>query len=421
MDSRRSSFEYRPTDPAALPSEDSGVYMAEPGYFHGEYGDSVFSELSCGAEGAHNPNVPRDMFPDLDDYYFLSSRHTTGVLGSQAEENPYEYDYSALAFRDYPEDPIESNPHNRLDQSEDPNLEVELKLVDSGLSSVARLPDIPPQAGSANVTDGHESSFLAPGRQTLATFLELRAKNNLTGPTPKEPTPQPNTPFQQVLDEAIPPPLVVPHELIDRFTLCLPDPNNATPSQHRYMASIEVMSKRGLLRCFSTPQFSIEVVERESLLGAHLIVDPDAAIYLVPLPALPCRIEEHLEIIGKLSWQFLNVFVIFEAFPVSIYSRIDSRSTRGVASNPFSPPVIKSVKKLRRDLGVSEAFLTKNSEATIQYAFALDVEEVASYVRLYGDMAEGRDISGGLLWGDRGWLDVQEQDVSEVNGNLPPY
>ena len=135
--------------------------------------------------------------------------------------------------------------------------------------------------------------------------------------------------------------------------------------------------------------------------------------------SLPSQLDEHLDTIGKLSWQFLNLLVIFESFLLSRYSStIQAQSSHTTRPNPFSPPVIKSVRKLRRDLGISEAFQTTRSECMIQYAFALEVEEVATFVRFYGDSAEGKDMSGGLIWGDRAWLDVQEPDASIGHFNL---
>ena len=72
---------------------------------------------------------------------------------------------------------------------------------------------------------------------------------------------------------------------------------------------------------------------------------------------------------------------------------------------------MKAVRKLRRDLSISEGIQTKSAATVVEYAFANDVEEAAAFTRLYGDAAEARDSTGGMIWGERLWLTHEERDV----------
>lgn len=407
-----------------LPSEDSGVYMAEPGFPQLPDSDSMFAALAQDAEGLDGPHVPTEMFPDLDDRYLLSPRpdidHIETYLQPVSEDDMLNYLVFSPHSSQLPQDiGIHDPPHDSCDR---PVIETKL-LSDPQIQEPDPVQEKPNPRLQSNVQDPPilelEKALLASGRQSLAAFLELRARKMSMDSLPREPTPSPDVQPERIIELSEPLPIKIPQEVVDRFTISLSVSVASTPTRHKYMASMDVMSKRDLLRCFSLPQYSIDLVERETLLGAHLILDPGTAVYLVPLMSLPSQLDEHLDTIGKLSWQFLNLLVIFESFLLSRYSStIQAQSSHTTRPNPFSPPVIKSVRKLRRDLGISEAFQTTRSECMIQYAFALEVEEVATFVRFYGDSAEGKDMSGGLIWGDRAWLDVQEPDASIGHFNL---
>jgi len=74
-----------------------------------------------------------------------------------------------------------------------------------------------------------------------------------------------------------------------------------------------------------------------------------------------------------------------------------------------------SIKKLRRDLGIAEALGTNNAQTSIHFAFADSVHQAALFTRCFGDCAEANDVTSGAIWGSRGWLDVQEQEVRICN------
>jgi hypothetical protein len=77
----------------------------------------------------------------------------------------------------------------------------------------------------------------------------------------------------------------------------------------------------------------------------------------------------------------------------------------------YTLPIVKALKKLKRDLCIAETCGTKRNATVIQYAFADTVEEAALFARLYGDWCERDDRSHGAIWGSRDWLDA---DVLEV-------
>lgn len=392
------------TDVGIIPSEDSGIYMAEPSYFQNLEGDPFFQGISYAAEGALEPSLPEEMFPDLTDGYFLSQEPIVGQPCND-DQRLFTYDQDCVLFPpEFSQDLTKDAPSN-IHESAVTNLH------DAPSFAATPILSLPNAENTISLTD--QSLFIS-GRQSLDSFLELRAKKIPTAPVPESEPSLPEPPrIQDAISDSNHQPVVVPPEVIDTLTLKLPESSKTPRTLHRYLASIDVMSKRGLLRCFSLPHVSIDVVERESLLGVHLILDPDSAVYLAHLPALPSRVEEHVDNLCKLSWQFSTVLVVFEGFPLSSYSRVNEEGfSHNESCSPFSPPVIKNIKKLRRDLTIAEAFDAKNPETTTQLAFALNIEEVALYIRLFGDSVESRDRSGGILWGDRGWLDVPEQDVS---------
>ena len=210
--------------------------------------------------------------------------------------------------------------------------------------------------------------------------------------------------------------LISPQELYDRRTLLLP-PNRMQPSTiHRYMASLDVLQKQVLVRSLHSQECRVDLVGRESLGGVDLILDPYTSVIFAPLLSLSA---DHKTLLARLStqtWRYTSLLVVFEAYPSSKSSRTSSRIKRRVAGDEpelyaYTPPVVKAIKKFRRDLDIAEACGTNNSRCEIWYAFADTVVEAAAYARLFGDGAEARDRTRGALWGTREWLDL---DMSEV-------
>lgn len=176
------------------------------------------------------------------------------------------------------------------------------------------------------------------------------------------------------------------------------------------MVSMDVVQKQGLLRFLPSPSCPIDLVERDTLVGVDVIMDPQTAIIFTNLLILPSECAELASKISQQSWLYSRLLVIFEAYPSS-YSR--SKDTCNVPSKLFaySQPVLKASGKLRRDVGISEGCGTKRQAYLVQYAFADTVEEAAKFTRYFGDLAEASSEFRGDILGDRAWLDG---DIPEV-------
>jgi hypothetical protein len=144
-----------------------------------------------------------------------------------------------------------------------------------------------------------------------------------------------------------------------------------------------------------------------------LILDHETAILLVSLATVPSECEALCVRISDLSWRFEHLLIIFEAFPAA-RSYVSSALEKKAEFFAFSPPVVKAIRKLRRGLGIAEGSGVKKVESKVTWAFADDVGEVARLARLFGDAAEGRDETGGVIWQARDWLTQGEGDEFDV-------
>ncbi|KAI0271466.1 hypothetical protein BC834DRAFT_966945 [Gloeopeniophorella convolvens] len=177
------------------------------------------------------------------------------------------------------------------------------------------------------------------------------------------------------------------------------------PSNHRYLASVDLLQDRSLTRALQRDQLGVELLEREWLDGADLVFDCDSAAVLAPLLSLPSDCSSVKSRLIALSWKYTHITVIFRAYGSTV---------------PFLPPqgqlnqvnlpalVINSVKKLLRDLGIANVYGTKRPETSVQLLFAASSERAAASARLAGDAAEERSRHG--RWGSRLWLSADEQE-----------
>ncbi|PCH39205.1 hypothetical protein WOLCODRAFT_167851 [Wolfiporia cocos MD-104 SS10] len=211
----------------------------------------------------------------------------------------------------------------------------------------------------------------------------------------------------------------VPAEMLDSRTLSLPPSIPLPNTVHRYMASLGFIQKRALVLSLESRECAVELVERDQLgSDVDLIVDPYSAITTASLAALPSQVGNLDATLAEQSWRFDRVLVIFEAYPSSLSVRAE-HSPRPVPY-PFWSAVIKAVKKLRRNFSIAEACGTRRPGSETYFAFARTMDEAARYVRQFGSFAEQHDTSGGAIWNDRAWLDLDEQegehDLSNVDG-----
>ena len=205
-----------------------------------------------------------------------------------------------------------------------------------------------------------------------------------------------------------------PPEVCDNSTIYLTD-TIAPQSIHKYMASLQVIQKKALIRALRSKDCAVELVERQDLGGLDLILDTDTAVIFVDLRTLPIRCEHSVHKVANGSWKFGKLLVVFEA-----YTERSAKANRGRPSlstssspqpSPYTPPIVKALNKFKRDLGIAEGCGTKRNTTVIQYAFASTVEEAALFSRLYGDWCEANDRTNGAIWGNREWLDT---DILEV-------
>jgi hypothetical protein len=240
----------------------------------------------------------------------------------------------------------------------------------------------------------------------IAEFAKLRARKVAITTNESFPVPQSET---HVLPEQ--PSHSIPEHIYDRNTLRLPSVWNLPDSVHRYMVSMELVQKQGLIRSLRSRTCSIDLVERDTLGGVDVILDPHTAIIFTNLLILPSECVDLTSLITHQSWCYSRLLIIFEAYPAG--RSYQSKASSSTASELFaySPPILKALGKLRRDLGILEGCGRKSRSCLIQYAFADTVDEAAMFTRQLGDLAEINDESQGTIWGDRVWL---EDDVPEV-------
>ncbi|EPQ50101.1 hypothetical protein GLOTRDRAFT_134253 [Gloeophyllum trabeum ATCC 11539] len=260
-----------------------------------------------------------------------------------------------------------------------------------------------------------ESDEVLSARQRLAEFIRLRSKRVPVAEVEQQESSPKHAVEPRIAPDAPVPPPQVPHELLDRTTLTAPRDWATDASVHRYMASLELIQKRGLIRYLQSEVSNVDVVERDSLGEADMILDPDTCIVFVSLPSLPAQCEATTKRLSALSWRYRDILVLFEAFPASrAYGSAHRGAVAPLELNVFSAPVVKAIKKLRRDLGIAEVYEQKRAGVQIHSAFALSVKEAAVFVRVFGNMAEAADTTGGMIWGDRAWLDVEAEGESDL-------
>ena len=208
-------------------------------------------------------------------------------------------------------------------------------------------------------------------------------------------------------------PCTVPEDLVDYNTLRLPCPFPPPSTLHRYLTSMGVVQKQTLVRSFRTQQCAVELVEHETLGDVDLVLDPHSAVFFTSLLSLPFQCEAIVSRLCQQSWRFSQLLVVLEAYQESHSYVPDREMSTRTKINCYTPMIIKAVKKLRRNLGVSEACDTKNPACSVFLAFADSVGEAALLTRYFGDLAEANDVAvtGGAVWGNRDWLDASIDEV----------
>ena len=249
-------------------------------------------------------------------------------------------------------------------------------------------------------------------RRDFAKFLALRGVRPDVPPVVTTAGTVIDNPPVETLPILQPPVTDIPPDLIDKDTMQLPEPDSLPVSRHQYLASLDLLQKHALCRRLSDDSAAIDLIEREFLGGVDLILDQDTAILFISLSAVSSECEGLIAGISDISWRYSHLLIIFEVFLVS-QAFGDGEENR-VVSFAFTEPILKSVKKLKRSLAIADGVGTKAEDCLVSWAFAKNIEEAARLARIYGDMAESRDETGGLLWQERWWLGERDAEDSPL-------
>lgn len=263
------------------------------------------------------------------------------------------------------------------------------------------------------------STFSA--RRDLKGFMEIRGRAVASDDRPSSP---PFEEEEEVVERSIeqrdsppPAPQTIPDELLDEDILILPQTWDPSTTVHRYIASVSFIQKHAIAARLRS-LFAVELVERSCLESdVDLILDPQTAIVYFVLAELPSRVEELVERLSRLSWRYERLVVVFEGYTPS-RSYFADGSQNNFALNPFPPPVMKAVKKMRRGLGIAEGVGGKSSSASVRFGYALSVDEAAMFARAVGDVLEREAVEMGAddacLWDNRMWLGEDGIEVSVI-------
>ncbi|KAJ7273096.1 hypothetical protein C8J57DRAFT_1715378 [Mycena rebaudengoi] len=284
-------------------------------------------------------------------------------------------------------------------------------------------------SGDATVDDPHSDAVEnnpaiekpPPPRRTLpdiathslgiAEFAKLRAKKVYVPEPPPIVAPTHVAPVEDPSHHS------VPDTVYDRSTIRLPPTWDSPSTVHRYMVSMELVQKQALVRSLRSPTCLVNLVERDSMFGADIILDPHSAVIFTNLLVLPSECTNLATRIEQQSWCYSRLLVVFEAYPASHSYQAKASKNELFA---YSPPIVKALGKLRRNIGISEGCGTKRRDCEVAYVFADTVDEAAMFTRHFGDFAEANNESRGILWGDREWLEDDvpegEQELAQADG-----
>lgn len=355
--------------------------------------------LEGDVSSAHDYDAPDVM--QLDDH---DSFEPLSFAYLQPTFNQTVHDKKRSSFGDHVQDDLISA---YIDQEEYPDNSAD----DSRIHQTRRLPSLSERERPSYLEVAFDPDIVSRSLGIVA-FARLRDKR-ISERTYIPVTEAPPAPAVDMCQQ----PQEPPEEIIDQNTIRLPYVIDIASSKHRYLASLELIQRHALVCALRSDECAVELVERHTLGGVDLIVDPHSAIIFFSLFTLPARCESYVEIVVRQSWKYANILIIFEAYPEqSSKKRIKRRGhDTSTASElyAYTPPIIKAIKKFKRSLTIANACGTKCTDVKIDYAFANNVISGALLVRMYGHMAEDKDQTGGAVWGERDWLTSDFLEVSD--------
>ncbi|KAJ3982645.1 hypothetical protein F5890DRAFT_330989 [Lentinula detonsa] len=270
-----------------------------------------------------------------------------------------------------------------------------------------------PKAGIPFAVPFHDHS------SGIAEFAKLRAKKLRAPPSAPEPHKLPSADVES--NDGSIASKTAPESIFDGNTLRLPSSDRKLPTTaHWYMASMNLLQKQALVRSLRSEACGIGLVERDTLVDVDLIIDPHIAVIFTNLLALPSQVDTLINTICEQSWRYDDLLVVFEAFIPSMAFKPDSATSAKESLSAYSPPVLKAVKKFRRDISLAEACENKREGCRVTTAFADTVKDAAVFARIVGDEAEKRSDPAIGLWVDRAWLNdeggEEEDNLAAADG-----
>ncbi|KAI0639961.1 hypothetical protein C8Q77DRAFT_1045891 [Trametes polyzona] len=440
-------------------------FADDSGFFEGECNSDcdilpggtkqpLFGQLASDCEGFDGPNADGDLFPDVHPIHsgdygpnrvpashlqdFVSPYGLdTGFPSQLPSDHDFLDDNDGTREEELGRTATDLRVHQSVTHDARPCVSSTLTAIPVPLCSptavlptltgqrLAIVDSVPP--GTSDIRGSAETIPKPPimsVRRSLSDFLAICGKESLAAscdaPAPG-PASQPTQSSPGVLEVLPTSPkdtvrsTETPTELIDNGTLTLPAHYVSPIVRQRYMASLELGQKRALVRALAS-LCAVELVEREHLgpdaEDVHLILDCDTAVLFVPVESLPRRADTLVASLTHLSWRFSRLLVVFECYPSTWNFRSDTDYADKHVASVWSPPVVKAVKKVRRDVAIADGVRTKCASAAVQYAFANTTEEAAAFVRMYGDvsaLAQNPEAGGSFL-AERQWLTEDERD-----------
>ena len=242
--------------------------------------------------------------------------------------------------------------------------------------------------------------------QSMREYSTILANKRLPGPGHDIPPTCPTSTEQH----RVSPPLFDFEQLLwelTSLTASLP-PMQAPPLRnHRYLSSVEILQDRPLMGAFRLGWLRVDLLEREWLNGADVVFDCDTALVFSPLHLLLSDSRSLKGRLGSLSWKYTRLAVIFKLYGDRVSGLQYPQTEKG--HGDLSARLIRSFKKLCRDIAIAEAYGEKRPQTDIHMYFARSDEEAATMARTLGDMAESQTQ---FPWDDRLWLRADEQEVS---------
>ncbi|TFK18151.1 hypothetical protein FA15DRAFT_760752 [Coprinopsis marcescibilis] len=206
-----------------------------------------------------------------------------------------------------------------------------------------------------------------------------------------------------------------PEGMFDRNTIRVDHRLMVAPTTaHRCLASVDVLQRRALVRLLGSADCLVDLIERETLDGVHLILDPFTAVLFIPLLTLPSKSEEWTKLISAQTPRYSHLYIIFEAYPESC--ALKSRPERENELSAYTPPIVKAVQRFRRTINITMGLDAGEGArgCEVGYGLAESVSEAARLVRVVGDMAKERDVTGGVIWDGRVWLEDESESEADL-------